>query len=54
MTKRSKPPASGPPAYIFRASITLPSGEVIFARDYGLKAFRIAIRTSKSTKPPLP
>lgn len=26
---------------MFRASITLPNGEVIYAKDYGLKAFPI-------------
>ena len=29
--------------YIYRASIRLPSGKRIYARHYGLKAFRIRV-----------
>lgn len=32
------------PAYIFRPWITNRSGRKIYARDYGLRAFRIRIR----------
>lgn len=42
MTKKvEKPPEQ--PAYIYRASITLPNGKVIFARQYGKKAFKIPV-----------
>lgn len=34
------------PAYIYRASITLPNGKVIFARQYGKKAFKIPIASN--------
>ncbi len=30
--------------YIFRASITLKDGTKIYAKDYGLKAFKIRIK----------
>jgi hypothetical protein len=40
-TKPEKPPEF--PAYIYRASITLPNGKVIFARQYGKKAFKIPV-----------
>ncbi len=46
MRKASKP---GPPGYIFRPWITLRSGEVIYAKDYGLKAFRISLRGADDT-----
>jgi len=42
--KRTKTKPGPPPGFIFRPYITLRSGEVIFAKDYGLKAFRIALR----------
>lgn len=31
--------------YIFRASMKTKSGEIIYARDYGLRAFKIWIET---------
>jgi hypothetical protein len=36
--------APTPPAFIFRPRITLPSGRVLYAKDYGLKAFKISLR----------
>lgn len=30
--------------YVFRPSITLKNGRVIYAKDYGLKAFRIKVK----------
>jgi hypothetical protein len=41
-----------PPGYIFRASITLRTGEVIYAKDYGLKAFRIPVGANDNYVPP--
>jgi hypothetical protein len=35
--------------YIFRASITLKNGKILFARDCGLKAFRIRVKKDKGT-----
>jgi len=29
--------------YIFRSSITLKNGQKIYAKDYGLKAFKIPV-----------
>ncbi len=29
---------------IFRASRRLPDGQIVYARDYGLRAFKIVIR----------
>lgn len=31
------------PEFVYRASITLPNGKVIFARQYGKKAFKIPV-----------
>lgn len=36
--------------YIFRSSITLKNGKKIYARDYGLKAFKIYINGKWSKK----
>jgi hypothetical protein len=44
-----QPPKPGPPGYIFRPWITLRSGEVIYAKDYGLKAFRLHLRGNDDT-----
>ncbi|BDA86361.1 hypothetical protein Sa4125_39030 [Aureimonas sp. SA4125] len=43
----AKKPRQTPPEdsiYIFRASITLRNGKKIFARQYGLNAFRIRVK----------
>ncbi len=41
MAKPKTPPDS--PAYIYRASITLPNGKVIYARNFGKRAFKIPV-----------
>lgn len=41
MPTKRKPTKPGPPGFIFRPYIKLRSGEVIFAKDYGLKAMRL-------------
>ena len=35
------------PEYIFRASITLPDGTVLYAKKFGKRAFRIPISPDK-------
>lgn len=49
-TKRSTP-KPGPPGYIFRPYITLKDGKIIYAKDYGLRAFRIPLRGGEDFTP---
>lgn len=37
--------------YIFRPYITLPSGKVLWARNYGLRAFRIPVSDNDNKTP---
>jgi hypothetical protein len=50
--KAASPKGPTPPGYIFRASITLRTGEVIYAKDYGLKAFKIRVGANDNFVPP--
>jgi len=43
MAKTDKLPSSKKKDFIFRTSITLPNGKVIYAKQYGIKAFPIPI-----------
>ncbi len=43
--KRSYKPLGRDEEMIFRPSITLPNGRTIWARDYGLRAFAIRVKT---------
>jgi hypothetical protein len=44
MVSKRKPTKRDPPSgFIFRPYITLPNGRVIYAKNYGLKAFKIAV-----------
>lgn len=40
-------PAEKPKGFIFRPYITLPNGTVIWARNYGIRAFRIPVTDSE-------
>jgi hypothetical protein len=44
MATASEKPPDRSTVFIYRASIKLPSGKVIYARSYGLKAFRIPVK----------
>jgi len=41
VAKDKKPPPVRQGNFIFRASITLPNGKVIYAKQYGIRAFPI-------------
>jgi len=43
MAKVDKPPPARKGDFIFRTSITLPNGKVIYAKQYGIRAFPIPV-----------
>ncbi len=45
-------PKSKPPGVIFRPWRTLRDGTVIYAKDYGLKAFPIYVGANDNYEPP--
>jgi hypothetical protein len=48
MAQAEKPPET--PAFIYRASMTLPNGTVIYARNYGKKAFKIPVAANDNAE----
>lgn len=50
VSKRKKTKRGPPSGFIFRPYITLPNGRIIFARNYGLKAFKISVRAANENQ----